>query len=301
MDFTTVDALAFWAIALAMTAVALGFVLPRLFAARATPAAASPAVAAANVAVYRSQLADLERELAAGTLTDAEYRQSCRDLERRLLADAQDAASAPRPARAARGMAVAVGLALPALAFGLYALFGNPAAMTRDAIAPAAPDLATAATPAALRAQLVDHLARTPGDGRSWVLLARLDFAADRYAEAAAAYAKALAASPKVARDANVWCEYADALGMAQGGSLAGRPHELIRHALSLDATNGKALEMAGSAAFERNDPGAAAVHWRQLHAQLPAGSPQRRELAIAIDRAEQLAAVSGATATLSR
>ncbi len=300
MDFTTVDALAFWAIALAMTAVALGFVLPRLFAARATPAAASPAVAAANLAVYRSQLADLERELAAGALTDAEYRQSCRDLERRLLAEAQDAAPAPRPARATRGAAVAVGVALPALAFGLYALFGNPAAMTRDAVAAAAPDLSTAATPAALRAQLVSHLARTPGDGRSWVLLARLDFAADRYPDAAAAYAKALATSPKVARDANVWCEYADALGMAQGGSLAGRPRELVNHALSLDASNGKALEMAGSAAFERNDPGAAAFHWRQLLAQLPAGSPQRRELAIAIDRAEQLAAASGATASLS-
>lgn len=243
MDFTTVDALAFWAIALAMTAVALGFVLPRLLAVRAPPAVASPAVSAA----------------------------------------------------------IAVGIALPALAFGLYALFGNPAAMTRDAIATAAPDLSTAATPAALRAQLVGHLARTPGDGRSWVLLARLDFAADRYADAAAAYAKALAASPKVARDANVWCEYADALGMAQGGSLAGRPRELVNHALSLDPTNGKALEMAGSVAFEQNDPGAAAFHWRQLHAQLPAGSPQRRELGIAIDRAEQLAATSGATATLSR
>jgi len=301
MDFTIVDALAFWGIALAMTAAALAFVLPRLFAGRAPPAPAAPAVTAANVAVYRSQLADLERDLAAGTLTDAEYRQSCRDLERRLLADAQDAAPAPRPARATRGTAVAIGVALPALAFGLYALFGNPAAMTRDAIATASPDLSTAASPAALRAQLVGHLARTPGDGRSWVLLARLDFAADRFADAAAAYARALAASPKVARDANVWCEYADALGMAQGGSLAGRPRELVSHALSLDATNGKALEMAGSAAFEQNDPGAAAFHWRQLLAQLPAGSPQRRELATAIDRAEQLAAASGATATLTR
>ena len=303
MDFTNVDALAFWAIALAMTAAALGFVVPRLFAGRAPPAAASPAVAAANVAVYRSQLADLERDLAAGTLTDAEYRQSCRDLERRLLAEAQDAApaSAARPARATWGAAVAIGLALPALAFGLYAIFGNPAAITHHAAATASPDLSTAVTPAVLRAQLVTHLARTPGDGRSWVLLARLDFAADRFGDAATAYAKALAASPKVARDANVWCEYADALGMAQGGSLAGRPRELISHALSLDATNGKALEMAGSAAFEQNDPGAAAFHWRQLLAQLPSGSPQRRELAIAIDRAEQLAAAGSATATLSR
>ena len=299
MDSDLAESFAFWAIALAMTGLALGFVLPRLFARRTPSAAASPA--AANVAVYRSQLADLERELAAGTLTDAEYRQTCRDLERRVLAEARDAAAAPRPARATPWAAIAVGIALPALAFGLYALFGNPAAMTRDAVATPSLDVSAAGSPAALRAQLVNHLARTPGDGRSWVLLARLDFAADRFGDAATAYAKALAASPKVARDANVWCEYADALGMAQGGSLAGRPSELIRHALSLDASNGKALEMAGSAAFEQNDPGAAARHWRQLYAQLPAGSPQRRELGIAIDRAEQLAAAGGAASQTSR
>ena len=133
------------------------------------------------------------------------------------------------------------------------------------------------------------------------MLLARLDFEADRFADAATSYAQAIAASDKVARDATVWCEYADALGMAQGGSLAGRPRELIAQALTLDATHARALEMAGSAAFEQNDPGAAAGYWRQLLAQLPDGSPQRRELAAAAARAEQLAAAGTAVATPPR
>ena len=105
------------------------------------------------------------------------------------------------------------------------------------------------------------------------MLLARLDFDGDRFADAAAAYAKAIAVSAKVARDATVWCEYADALGMTQGGSLAGKPRELIAHALTLEPTHGKALEMAGSAALEQGDFGAAAAYWRQLLAQLPAAS----------------------------
>jgi len=299
MDSAMAESFTFWAIALAMTGIALGFVLPRLFVRRAPTAAASPA--ATNVEVYRRQLAELGRELAAGALSDSEYRQSTCDLERRLLAEAQDNRRAPRQGRATPGVAIALGLALPALAFGLYALFGDPAAAARDAGSTPPFDVAAADNPVALRANLAAHLERSPRDGRSWVLLARLDFEADRFADAAAAYAKAIAVSSKVARDATVWCEYADALGMAQGGSLAGRPRELVAHALTLDATHGKALEMAGSAAFEQNDPGAAAGYWRQLLAQLPAASPQRRELAVAINRAEQFAAAGGSTPTPSR
>lgn len=299
MDSAMAESFAFWAIAVAMTGIALGFVLPRLFARRAPPGTASPA--ATNVEVYRSQQAELDRECAAGTLADVDYRHACRDLERRLLAETQGERRAPREARATPGAAIALGVALPALAFGLYALFGDPAAMTHDAAAAPRFDVAADRDPAALRAKLVAQLERSPRDGRSWVLLARLDFAADRFADAAAAYAKAVAVSPEVARDATVWCEYADALGMAQGGSLAGQPRELIDHALTLDAAHGKALEMAGSAAFERNDPAAAAGYWRQLLAQLPAGSAQWRELAAALTRAEQLAAAGGAPSTLSR
>ena len=281
-----------------MTGIALAFVLPRLLTRRARAESTSPAMAAVDV--YRRALADLDRDRAAGALTDGEYRQSKSDLERRLLAEAQDDRHAPRAAHVPAGAAIALGIALPVLAFALYALFGDPAAATRDATSAVPVDVTTVASPAALRAKLVAHLDRSPGDGRSLVLLARLDFEADRFADAAAAYAKAIAVSAKVARDATVWCEYADALGMAQGGSLAGHPRELIAHALTLDPTHGKALEMAGSAALEQGDPGAAAGYWRQLLAQLPAGSAERRELAAAITRADQLAA-AGTGATRSR
>jgi len=138
----------------------------------------------------------------------------------------------------------ALALLLPSLALGVYAMAGYPgaargpgesAAVARDV--PRAPSV---------REVLVAQLERNPRDGRAWVLLARLDFAADRYAEAAADYEKAVAASTKVAGDPAVWCEYADALAMAQGGRLAGRPRELVMRALALNPAHPKALEMAG-------------------------------------------------------
>jgi cytochrome c-type biogenesis protein CcmH len=148
---------------------------------------------------------------------------------------------------------------------------------------------------------LVRHLERNARDGRAWVLLARIDFAADRFSEAADAYAKALATTPKVAADPGIWCEYADALGMAQGGRLEGKPRELIERALALDPAYPRALEMAGSAAFEQQDYEGALRNWRALLAKLPADSREHRELTSAIERVEALTLAVGAPREVSR
>lgn len=139
--------------------------------------------------------------------------------------------------------------------------------------------------------RLREHLARAPGDARAWVLYARLQAELDRFGEAALGYEKALALSSKVAKDPAVWCEYADALAMTQGGKLAGRPRELIARALALDSYHPKALEMAGSAEYEQGRYQEALGYWRPLLAKLEPGSQMHRELAAAIERSERLAA----------
>ena len=276
---------------LSMTALALAFTLPRLLARRAPPSGARRA--ATNAAIYRSELADLARERAEGRLTDEQYALACEEIERRLLSDAAGDCEERPPAGSPRGTAIVLAVALPSLAFGLYALLGNPAALDGARIATSANTGGPEGIPAR-RDELVRHLARNARDGRGWVLLARMDFVADRFDDAAASFQKALAASPKIAADAGVWCEYADALGMAQGGTLAGRPRELVMRALTLNAAHPKALEMAGSAAFEAREFASAGRYWRQLLAQLPERSVQHQELATAIARAERLTLVAG-------
>jgi cytochrome c-type biogenesis protein CcmH len=149
--------------------------------------------------------------------------------------------------------------------------------------------LAGAQGPAEARL-LEAHLERTPRDGRGWMLLARMRFAADQFGPAAQAYERALEASPKVAQDPQVWCELADALGMAQGGSLKGRPQELIDKALALKGTHPRALEMAGSAAFENRDYARALFYWETLLRQLEPGSAEHRELLAAVGRLRRVA-----------
>lgn len=182
------------------------------------------------------------------------------------------------PSRILLAVAAAI-VGIAAMSVGLVGRYGGERA-------------ADAAPAAGSRTDLVRHLERAPGDGRGWVLLARMDFGADRFADAATAYERALATGDKVARDPAVWCEYADALGMAQGGSLAGRPRELVMHALALQPTHPMALEMAGSAAVDAGEYTAAVRHWGELLAQLPQGSRERALLEAAIRRADERAAL---------
>lgn len=185
-------------------------------------------------------------------------------------------------------LALVPALVLPVLAFGLYSIYGDPGAVTgggATSLTAGEPQAAPAS-----RDELVRHLERNPGDGRGFVLLARMEFESDRFAQAAAAYARAIEANAKVAADPAVWCEYADAVGMAQGGKLAGKPRELVLHALALNPAHPAALEMAGGAAFEAQEYAKAALYWRELLAQLPTQARARIELEAAIARADGLA-----------
>ncbi|CAD5375004.1 hypothetical protein RA210_U80086 [Rubrivivax sp. A210] len=179
---------------------------------------------------------------------------------------------------------------LPALA-GALAL---AAWLGWRALAPAAeaelPPLAADSAADTRYEALAQQIARYPRDARARVLKARMDLRAERFDLAVAGYRQALEMAPKVARDAGVWVELAEALGLAQGGRLAGEPTALIARALGLDADHPQALDLAGSAAWEAGDFAGAATHWRRLRARLAPGDTRHTELSAAIVRAEQRA-----------
>lgn len=207
------------------------------------------------------------------------------------------AAVTPRPGAPALAGAVLL----------LALLAGTAALAVRDQRAASARDHAAQAAKAALtapgaalagvgleqrRTELRRAVDRDPSNGRAWALLGFAEGEAGDFARAAGAFEKALAVSHKVALDPWVWCEYADVLGMAQG-TLAGRPTEAIAKALELQSDHPKALEMAGSAAYERRDFAAAAHYWQRLLPQLAEGSPPQQAVRAAIARAERKSAVA--------
>jgi cytochrome c-type biogenesis protein CcmH len=250
-----------------------------------------------NAEVYRSQIDDLDRDLAEGSLDPAQHGAAREELRRRLLADAAEAEARPRRA-APRLSLVLVALGLPAAALGLYALIGSPGLVRLGAASPV-PGLLTGATdPSTLNlaqptlAQLREHLARNPGDGRAWVMAARMQAEREDWSGAAESYRRGIEASRKVAGDAGVLVEYADVLGQGQGGQLAGAPEALIKRALLLNGRHPRALELAGSAAFEQGRYAEAANYWKELLAQLPDSSAMREPLRAAIEQAQRRAGV---------
>ena len=162
-----------------------------------------------------------------------------------------------------------------------------------EALADDPPAINLVAAPDARYAAREHQIAKYPRDNRARVLKTRMDVQAGRYDLAAEGYRAALAAAPKVARDAGVWVELAEAQGLRQGGTLAGEPRELIGRALGIQADHPQALELAGSAAYEAREFTAAARYWQRLIAQIPASDPRHGELAAAIERAEKRARLS--------
>src|SRR5690606_12195023 len=116
----------FWIIAAALTlAASLSVLLPLAGGSsrRGGGGADSP-----DIAVYRDQLSELDRDLGRGLIQPAEAEQARAEIARRLLrADAAaDGATVRRDGKVFRAVSAAAVLAVPLLSWGLYGALGSP-------------------------------------------------------------------------------------------------------------------------------------------------------------------------------
>jgi len=277
---------AFGLIAAAMTLAALAFVLARLVVPRRGSPHADPREA--NLAALRAARAEIERDRDAGLLPTDQV-DAARDELARRAAEELDEAAPSAPMRPAWATAAVLALALPLAAWAVYGTLGNPGAVEQARAFARFEGPITMERLPQLRDQLALRVASDAKDARAWALLGRVELALDRFPESEKAFAEAVK-DRKVALDPAVWCDYADAAGLAQGGRLEGRPAQFVAKALSLDPAHPRALEMAGSLAAERRDFATAARQWRLLLDTLAADDPRRDDLSRAIARVEHLA-----------
>ena len=264
----------FWICAAGLVALALLFVLVPLLRRRTEARLVDSA--GSNLSVLRDQVAELDAELAAGSIGAEQHGLARGELERRAL---EEAGAADTPAApGARGTAWVLGVAIPAFAIGVYLAIGNPGGIVGTG-SPVADEQAQV-TPGQVEemvARLAQNLEKNPGNPEGWTLLGRTYGALGRFGDSARAYARASALLP---RDAQLLADHADALAMAQDRKVGGEPLRLIQEALKLDPDNLKALALAGSEAFERRDFKAATDFWQRAARAAPPGS----ELAQAIE-----------------
>ncbi len=283
----------FWLIAALFAAAALAYVLRPLLSRRESSHVKR---SDANVAIYKDQLRELDAELAAGTLTPEDHSRARLELEARLLEDVP-AAEVERAVPRGRRSALVVGIAVPVLAVGVYFVAGTP-----RALAPQGPEV-SAQQIDAMVARLAAKLRENPDDADGWKLLGRSYMVLGRFPEAVAAYAKAAEKTP---RDAQLLADFADALAMTRDQKLAGEPEQLVLRALEVDPANLKALALAGTAAYERQDYARAAELWSRMLPFVPADSEDARTSSSNDEEARKPAGIGAhpgvrGTVTLSR
>jgi cytochrome c-type biogenesis protein CcmH len=109
----------------------------------------------------------------------------------------------------------------------------------------------------------------------------------ERFSDAAAAYEHLTKLNEK---DAGVWADYGEALALASDHNLAGKPTEAINRALQIDPNHHKALNLAGTAAYQAGDYDKAIEQWQKLLKLLPAGSDELRTITAQISKAKEVA-----------
>ena len=287
----------FWVICALLIVVALAFVLPpAMQRSQEKNVKSRDERREANIAVYRDQLSELEADLRNGIVGEDQYAQDRDEIERRLLEDTAGASSKKTKAAAMNGRNTAylLGFSIPVVAIVFYLVVGQPNLIENPA-AVGPPPPATASGPMersqeqieANVAKLAKKLESNPNDAQGWTMLARSYSSMEKFGEAAGAYAKATDLTPK---DADLWAEYAFATAMASGRSLQGKPVELINHALQVDPENAKALQLAGSAAFEAKDYKKAIDYWQRVLKKVPADSEVGKAITERINEAKTLA-----------
>jgi cytochrome c-type biogenesis protein CcmH len=280
----------FWLVAVLLIAAALLFLLPPLIQRNAEKDAL--ARDDLNLTIFKDQLNELEADLKSGVLTQDQYETARHDLERSFLNEAGTNSEQTQSAQVdhiiGRAAAVVIAVVVPILAVSLYGLLGSgEAGLNPDQ---ARPEVQAEGHEGTLEEQvrkLQDHLQTNPDDGEGWMMLARSYYFLKQYGPASEAFARASQLADD--SDANLLVDYADALAMANGRNMAGKPLQLVKKALSIQPYNQKGLWLAGTASYQAKDYQSTLEYWQRLLQVFPEGSENHTQILRNIGEVKQL------------
>lgn len=237
-----------------------------------------------EAAVYRDQLAEIDRDVASGLIGSAEADAARVEISRRLLA-AADSRRVPLAASSnlkwRRSMAVVALVGLPVLAIAIYLPLGSPQLGDFPLAQRArAPDAAQSLD--SLLAQVEAHLEKDPTDGRGWSVLAPVLARLGRYDEAVRAYRNSITYSGDSAERR---ADLGEAIAGAAGGVVTADAKTEFERAIALNADAVKANYFLGLAAEQDGRSAEAASIWRTMLAKAPPDAPWRPLLQAALAR----------------
>ncbi|AMA61245.1 c-type cytochrome biogenesis protein CcmI [Bradyrhizobium sp. CCGE-LA001] len=226
-----------------------------------------------EVAVYKDQLAEIERDLGAGLIAAPEAEAARVEISRRLLAAAgSEAALEPKSSlKWRRAAAVLALIGLPLVAIGVYMPLGSPRLqdfpLAQRERGPGSNTLENMVT------QVEQHLEKNPTDGRGWNVLGPVLQRLGRFDDAVRAYRNSLTYNGETSERR---ADLGEALAAAAGGVVTAEAKTEFERARALDADDPKANYFLGLAAEQDGRKEDAANIWRALLAKAPADAPWR-------------------------
>jgi cytochrome c-type biogenesis protein CcmH len=236
-----------------------------------------------EAAVYRDQLSEIDRDVAAGLIGAPEAEAARVEISRRLLAAAENQRDlvGGSNVRLRRIAALIALVGLPVVAIALYLPLGSPRLgdfplAQRARVADATQPLDN------LVAQVEAHLEKNPADGRGWSVLAPVLVRLGRYDDAVRAFRNSITYNGESAERR---ADLGEALAAAAGGVVTSESKAEFERAVALDADEVKSRYFLGVAAEQDGRNDAAASIWHAMLATAPANAPWRPLVQAALAR----------------
>tara|TARA_R110000787_G_scaffold16622_25_gene50871 strand:+ start:120247 stop:121353 length:1107 start_codon:yes stop_codon:yes gene_type:complete len=249
-----------------------------------------------DLAIYRDQLDEVERDLARGVI-DAEQAEAARtEIKRRILAaDAERNAISTTARRPALAGAILIALILPIGAVAVYLPLGNPdlpaqpLTERREAAAKAAGAGSSLEFKDAIE-QLRQRLLEDPESAEGWTLLARSLTAMKRHAESVPAFRRARELSPD---NVGLMTDFGETLMIIHNGEVTEEALQLFLQVLEKSPDHPAAVYYVGLSSVQKGMVTEGMARWAALARKAPPGAEW---LPFLEDQMRQLAANSDAT-----
>lgn len=241
---------------------------------------------AQNVALFKTRLAELEKELDDNNLDQPSFDELKAELEASLLQDVDP--EEPQQTVSKKGfprlLPIFLSVLLPVAALLFYLQWGSSqplAVALENAENPNSPQAMMRAAAQRIE-QLKERLEENPEDPEAWFLLAHTFLNLERYVEANEAFA---VITQLVGEHPSILSQRAQTLYYMNDNTMTPEAEQLVAKALELDPEDPSALGFVGILAFDRGEYREAIKHWETA---LNSGKPEvsRQGLQVAIEQA---------------
>lgn len=241
-----------------------------------------------NIAILKRQLGEIDAQEAAGSLARDEAEGMRTEIKRRILAEGRvnEGAAHALDQRALPWVAIAIAGVVALAATGLYARIGHPdlpAAQTLAANPPQANETGhPIADVSAMIAQLEAKMRTNPNDPEGWRMLGWSYSAVGRSGDAAEAYARAAALSPK---NADYPSAEGDALVSAAQGQVTPAALAAFQAALKLAPDDPRARYYMALYEDQQGKHDQAMADWIALIKSAPPGAEWAKQVRDFVER----------------